>query len=66
MTADRIYRKGMPVEVAVERLKAGMGTQYDPKLCAIFIQFLIETGVFVPTDPDAVTGLRLIAGGRAG
>jgi hypothetical protein len=66
MTADRIYRKGMPVDVAVERLKAGMGTQYDPKLCAIFIQFLIETGVFVPTDPDAVTGLLLIAGGRAG
>jgi putative nucleotidyltransferase with HDIG domain len=64
MTADRPYRKGLSVDDAVERLKAGMGTQYDPKLCAIFIQILMEEGIYTPSE--AVPGeLHLIAGGRA-
>jgi putative nucleotidyltransferase with HDIG domain len=64
MTADRPYRKGLTADEAVERLKAGMGTQYDPKLCAIFIQILMEEGIYTPSEP--VPGeLHLIAGGRA-
>jgi putative nucleotidyltransferase with HDIG domain len=54
MIADRPYRKGMSVEVAVDRLKAGMGTQFDPRVCAAFVQLLIEEGVYVPREaaPD--------------
>jgi GAF domain-containing protein len=30
MTSDRPYRKGMPMEVAVEQVKAGAGTHFHP------------------------------------
>lgn len=49
MTADRPYRAGMRVEDAVERLKDGMGSQFDTQICAAFLQMLIESGVYVPT-----------------
>jgi hypothetical protein len=58
MTADRPYRQGMSVTAAVERLKDGMGTQFDPKICAAFIQMLIEDGVYTP--PDAAPHLHLV------
>lgn len=64
MTADRPYRKGLSVDDAVERLKAGMGTQYDPKLCAIFIRTLIDDKVYVPREPPPE--LHIISGGRVG
>jgi HD-GYP domain-containing protein (c-di-GMP phosphodiesterase class II) len=51
MTSDRPYRHGMAVEDAVERLKDGMGTQFDPTVTAKFIQILIEDGVYVPPQP---------------
>ncbi len=42
MTANRPYRKALPVEVAVEELKRHAGTQFDPKLVDIFINSLPE------------------------
>jgi HD domain len=60
MTADRPYRRGMTVDDAVSRLKDGMGTQFDPRVSATFIQLLIEQGAYVPVDskgPD----LRIVA-----
>lgn len=36
MTSDRPYRKGMPLEVAVVRLKEVAGTQLDPTCVAAF------------------------------
>ena len=50
MTADRPYRKSLGVNEAVERLKAGMATQFDPKICATWIQLLIEDGTYVPAE----------------
>ena len=50
MTADRPYRRGMPVEDAVSRLKDGMGTQFDPRVSAAFIQLLIEQGAYTPVE----------------
>lgn len=50
MTADRPYRRGMTVDDAVSRIKDGMGTQFDPRVSAAFIQLLIEQGVYVPID----------------
>jgi HD-GYP domain-containing protein (c-di-GMP phosphodiesterase class II) len=58
MIADRPYRHGMPVHEAVERLIAGIGTQFDPKLCATFIHVLIEDGTYLPRE--AVPDLRLV------
>jgi HD-GYP domain-containing protein (c-di-GMP phosphodiesterase class II) len=53
MTADRPYRMGMSIVEAVERLKAGMGSQFDPRICAAFIQILIEDGSYIPSDTVA-------------
>jgi HD-GYP domain-containing protein (c-di-GMP phosphodiesterase class II) len=58
MTADRPYRKGMSVEQAVERLKAGMGSQFDPRVCGMFLQMLIEEGIYTPPEP--APELRLV------
>ena len=48
MTADRPYRKGMSVNEAVERFKAGMAAQFDPQVCAVFVQTLIDDGTYQP------------------
>jgi len=50
MTADRPYRKSLGVAEAVSRLKADMGTQFDPRICATWIQLLIEDGTYVPLE----------------
>jgi diguanylate cyclase (GGDEF)-like protein len=42
MTANRPYRKALPVEVAVEELQRHSGTQFDPKLVKIFTESLGE------------------------
>ncbi|GAC1397293.1 MAG: hypothetical protein NVSMB52_10950 [Chloroflexota bacterium] len=50
MTADRPYRKGLPVAEAVRRLEEGMGSQFDPKVCSLWIQLLVEDGLITPLD----------------
>jgi putative nucleotidyltransferase with HDIG domain len=60
MTADRPYRRGMTVDDAVSRLKDGMGTQFDPRVSAAFIQLLIEQGVYIPVETKAPE-LRIVA-----
>lgn len=40
MTSDRPYRKGMPVEKAVEIFKEGAGTQWDADLVKTFLEIL--------------------------
>lgn len=62
MTADRTYREGMPVDAAVERLKSGIGSQFDPRICATFLQILIEDGRYIPREP--ITNLHLVASER--
>src|SRR3990167_497288 len=42
MTANRPYRKALPVETAVVELKKCAGTQFDPKLVKVFIDSLPE------------------------
>lgn len=42
MTSDRPYRKGMPLEQAVEILKDGAGTQWDATLVQLFLDNLAE------------------------
>jgi len=58
MTADRPYRRGMSVDDAVERLKRGIGSQFDPKVCGAFIHMLIEEGLYSPNG--AAPDLRVL------
>jgi len=38
MTSDRSYRKAMPVEEAVDELRRGSGTQFDPRVVDALIR----------------------------
>lgn len=40
MVGDRPYRKGLPVEKALEEIRRGAGTQFDPKLAEQFISIV--------------------------
>jgi len=40
MTGDRPYRKGMPREEALERLRTNAGTQFDPSVVRAFVKAL--------------------------
>ncbi|GEM_PF-4087500 len=42
MTNDRVYRKALTQEEAMEELRRNRGTQFDPYLCDIFLQILSE------------------------
>jgi putative nucleotidyltransferase with HDIG domain len=37
MTSDRSYRRGMPVEKAMEEIRRGMGSQFDPDMAKAFL-----------------------------
>jgi putative nucleotidyltransferase with HDIG domain len=41
VTSDRPYRKGLPVEKALEMIKQGAGTQFDPKIVKVFIHLCL-------------------------
>jgi HD-GYP domain-containing protein (c-di-GMP phosphodiesterase class II) len=40
MTSDRAYRKGMPMQVALERLDRDSGTHFDPRVTGVFVQII--------------------------
>ena len=40
MVSDRVYRSGMPVEVAVDELRRCAGSQFDPQVVEAFCFFL--------------------------
>jgi diguanylate cyclase (GGDEF)-like protein/putative nucleotidyltransferase with HDIG domain len=40
MTCDRVYRKALPVAVAREELRKGMGTQFDERVVEVFLAWL--------------------------
>lgn len=43
MTTKRSYRDPLPLEIAVEEIKKGANTQFDPKLANLFVE-LIQNG----------------------
>ena len=47
MTSDRPYRKGMPVEAAVNELDKNKSSQFDPELVEIFLK-LVDRGRVEP------------------
>jgi HD-GYP domain-containing protein (c-di-GMP phosphodiesterase class II) len=40
MTTTRSYRKAMPLEKAIEELRANAGSQFDPRVVAVLIEIL--------------------------
>jgi len=42
MTANRPYRKGMSVDDAILEIKRCSGTQFDPNLAALFIEYIVS------------------------
>lgn len=40
LTSDRPYRKAYPKEKAIKILKSGAGTQFDPRITAVFLKIL--------------------------
>ena len=38
MTSDRAYRRALPQKEALERLKRGAGSQFDPRIVGAFVQ----------------------------
>ncbi len=51
MTSDRPYRTGMPLDAALSEIEKCAGTQFDPKLAALFVD--VPVGHF----PEAVAEL---------
>jgi putative nucleotidyltransferase with HDIG domain len=46
MTTDRPYRKGLSPEYALEQIRQGAGTQFDPHLAIVFVRLV--TGHEIP------------------
>ena len=42
MTHDRSYKPTYSKEIAIEELKTNSGTQFDPNLIDIFVNFVME------------------------
>ncbi|MCH6555416.1 MAG: hypothetical protein IH797_02245, partial [Chloroflexi bacterium] len=38
MTTDRLYRQAMPHEAAIDILKDGAGSQWDPTVVRVFLE----------------------------
>jgi HD-GYP domain-containing protein (c-di-GMP phosphodiesterase class II) len=54
MTSDRPYRLARPVELALEEIEDGSGTQFDPKVVDAFISLVEEESLTGSEgdDPD--------------
>ncbi|MFA7560940.1 MAG: HD domain-containing phosphohydrolase [Candidatus Izemoplasmatales bacterium] len=42
MTSDRVYRKALDEDIAVEEILKGSGSQFDPKLVKVFIEKVLK------------------------
>lgn len=45
MTEDRVYRKALTREEAMEEIRKNAGTQFDPQICAVFLEIVAENGL---------------------
>jgi putative two-component system response regulator len=45
LASDRVYRKGMGQQQALEEIKKNAGTQFDPAMVNIFIEVMSQNGV---------------------
>jgi putative nucleotidyltransferase with HDIG domain len=51
MTTDRSYRRALSIDEAIDRLKSGAGTQFDPNIVRIFVRHIRQKGYeMVPAE----------------
>ena len=50
MTSDRPYRQALPLERAVDEIREGAGTQFDPTVVIAFLE-LVDEGIFRLDEP---------------
>ena len=51
MTSSRVYRRALPLEVALSELAVGSGAQFDPGLVAMMLS-LVKSGELLITDDE--------------
>lgn len=57
MISDRPYRRGIPIEKAIEELKRNRGTQFDPMVVDVMIN-LYQEGVLIDLHKRSSKGLK--------
>ena len=60
MTSTRSYREARPIDEALEELRKGSGTQFDPALVDAFIAALRRDGWPLPKPPPAPLDRELV------
>ena len=60
MTTNRCYRKPVTLEECIEEIKMCSGTQFDPSLCELFIEFLKERFGFMVEFGESGVSQRVI------
>lgn len=45
MINDRVYRKAMEKEEAIQEIESNAGTQFDPRIADIFVKIMKDTGM---------------------
>ncbi len=62
MTADRPYRKHLPLDLATQELSATAGTQFDPRIVGAFLSALDGADFVADTrSPSTLTGVLQVA-----
>ena len=54
MTSDRPYRAAMPLEQALDEVRDGAGTQFDPDVAGAFLDLVGDGGLSLDTEPSTV------------
>jgi HD-GYP domain-containing protein (c-di-GMP phosphodiesterase class II) len=52
MTSDRPYRKGLPLETAVEEIRKNIGVQFDPRCAEAFFQAVRKGRLTLPSKTE--------------
>jgi HD-GYP domain-containing protein (c-di-GMP phosphodiesterase class II) len=61
MTSDRPYRRALPLERALEEIRDGAGTQFDPAVVRSFLELIEDDERFPAVHPEAdATTLRAV------
>jgi hypothetical protein len=59
MTSTRSYRQATSIPEAIDELRRGAGTQFDPKIVDAFIAALSQTG-WKPQEPPGLRGHEIV------
>ncbi len=51
MTSDRPYRRAVPTDAAIDEIRAGAGTQFDPRCVEAFVDLAAEDDGFLLSHP---------------